>query len=76
MSDRPRLPSEDWHWDDDRRRWVYMGHSASTNRTYRWELAKGTLVYKNDLMMEAIDVACSNMTKFPDAEKIIAGLEK
>ena len=70
----PKLPSEDWHWDNDRRRWVYMGDYGSTNRTYRWELTKGTLVYQNDLMMEAIDVACNNMSTFPDAERIIAKL--
>ena len=70
----PRLPSEDWHWDNDRCRWVFMGKSPSMNPTYRWELKRKAMVYENELMMDAIDLACKNMDRFPDAETILRGL--
>jgi len=53
-----------------------MGNSASQNPTYRWELKRDSMVYDNKLMMDAIDVACKNMDRFPDADKIIQGLQK
>lgn len=70
----PKLPSDDWHWDNDRRRWVFMGSQPSMNPTYRWELKKDKMVYENDTMMQAIDLACKNMSTFPDAERILQGL--
>ena len=72
MSDRST--SDQWHWDTDRHRWVYMGADASSNPTYRWELSAGAWVYSNPLMMQAIDVACQNMQTFPDADAIIKQL--
>jgi len=66
-----RSNSNQWHWDNHRHRWVYTGGEASLNPTYRWEIAKGKTIYHNDLMMRAIDVACANMTEFPDAAQLI-----
>ena len=66
-----RENSNQWHWDGDRHRWVYMGNSASQNPTYRWEIRKDRMIYDNPLMMDAIDVACANMTEFPDAVQLI-----
>ena len=73
---KPRSPSEDWHWDNDRRRWVYMGNYGATNPTYRWEIRKNHTIYDNRLMMDAIDVACSNMSDFPDANTIISQIKR
>ena len=72
----PRLPSEDWHWDNDRHRWVYMGNYGATNPTYRWELTRNAMVYENELMMDAIDLACKNMQRFPDAETLLRSLDQ
>lgn len=68
--------SDQWHWDNDRHRWVYMGSNPSLNPTYRWELRRGKMVYENDLMMEAIDVACANMSSFPDANLLISQIKR
>jgi len=68
--------SDQWHWDNDRRRWVYMGSNPSLNPTYRWELRKGMTVYENQLMMDAIDVACSNMQEYPDAAELLKQFER
>lgn len=67
--------SDQWHWDNDRHRWIFMGSSPTYNPTYRWELHKDEMVYENELMMEAIDLACNNMTRFPDAERILQDLD-
>lgn len=72
----PRLPSQDWHWDTDRQCWVYMGNRVSENPTYRWELKTDSWVYENELMMDAIDLACKNMQRFPDAETLLRSLDQ
>ena len=41
------------------------------NKTIRWELKKNQLVYHNELMLEAIELALQNMQRYPDAEKIV-----
>ena len=41
------------------------------NKTIRWELKRNQLVYHNELMLEAIELALQNMQRYPDAEKII-----
>lgn len=68
--------ANDWHWDVDRHRWVYMGDRSSQNPTYRWEIRKDRMIYDNPLMMDAIDVACSNMSDFPDANTIISQIKR
>lgn len=60
-----------WHWDEDRKRWVIMGNEYSHNPQYNWELRKDQLVYSNELMCEAIEVALNNMERYPDAENIL-----
>lgn len=69
-----RANSHQWHWDNDRCRWVFMGKSPSMNPTYRWELKRNAMVYENEIMMDAIDLACKNMDRFPDAETMLRGL--
>ena len=69
-----RANSHQWHWDNDRRRWVFMGGRPSLNPTYRWEIKRNAMVYENNLMMDAIDLACKNMDRFPDAENMLQGL--
>ena len=69
-----RANSDQWHWDNDRHRWVFMGSQSSMNPVYRWELKRNAMVYENELMMEAIDIACKNMDRFPDAETMLRGL--
>jgi len=44
--------------------------------TYSWGLYPNQWVYQNDLMMKAIEVSLKNMTRYPDAERIIAELKK
>lgn len=68
--------SNHWHWDNDRHRWVYMGPRASENPVYRWELENYEMIYTNDLMMRAIDIACDNMTEFPDVADILDNIAR
>ena len=48
-----------------------MSRMRGHRPTIRWELRRDQLVYHNDLMMEAIELALRNMQRFPDAEKIL-----
>lgn len=65
-------PGDNWHWDSDRRRWVCMRSTP----TYNWSLKRDQDIYHNQSMLDAIEMCLDNMDRFPDAEKIIAGLEK
>lgn len=44
--------------------------------SYSWGLHPKQTVYQSKDMLDAIEVALKNMTRYPDAEKIIAGFKK
>lgn len=65
------MSDSNWHWDNDRQRWVAMNYP-----TYKWELRRSEWVYANPSMMSAIDASVQNMSTFPDVEHIINKLRQ
>lgn len=63
-----------WHWDNDRQRWVCMNYPAGPS--YSWSLHKDEWVYTNPDMMAAIDASVQNMLTFPDSDAIIDKLRQ
>ena len=43
--------------------------------TYSWGIYPTKTVYENQDMLDAIEIALKNMTRYPDAEKIISRLK-
>lgn len=57
----------DWRWNNKHRVWT----TQSNYPTYTWSLKRDAWVYENPGMMSAIEECLDNMTRFPDAERIL-----
>ncbi len=64
------MSKANWQWDNNKRKW-----SCTDYPTYSWGLHPKQTVYDSPDMLEAIEVALKHMERYPDAERLIAGLK-